>query len=134
MIAFNVMNSYRIASALTLTALLAACGSSVPLADTKPAATVPNVLNLAPAPAASLVTGNFYCELSNRVDVASSANGEVKLTWKGRSYPMTTVSTTTGAVRLEDKASGLVWIQIPAKSMLLNSKQGLQLANECKVR
>ncbi len=47
---------------------------------------------------------------------------------------MTTVSTTTGAVRLEDKASGLVWIQIPAKSMLLNSKQGLQLANECKVR
>ncbi|WP_246542233.1 hypothetical protein [Collimonas antrihumi] len=128
------MNSYRIASALTLTAVLAACGSSVPLADTKPAAAAPNVLNLAPAPAASLIAGNFYCELGNRVDVASSANGEVKLTWKGRAYTMTTVSTTTGAVRLEDKASGLVWIQIPAKSMLLNSKQGQQLANECKVR
>lgn len=134
MIAFKVMNSCRIASALTLTALLAACGSSVPLADTKSAATVPNVLNLAPAPAASLITGNFYCELGNRVDVASGANGAVKLTWKGRSYTMSTVSTTTGAVRLEDKASGLVWIQIPAKSMLLNSKQGQQLANECKVR
>lgn len=134
MIAFNVMNSYRIASALTITALLAACGSSVPLADSKPAATLPNALNLAPTPTASLVTGNFYCELSNRVDVANTSNGEVKLTWKGRSYPMTTVSTTTGAVRLEDKASGLVWIQIPAKSMLLNSRQGQQLANECKVR
>ena len=134
MIAFNVMNSYRIASALTLTALLAACGSSVPLADTKPTATGPNLLKLEPTPAANLVTGNFYCELGNRVAVASAANGEVKLTWKGRSYPMTTVSTTTGAVRLEDKASGLVWIQIPAKSMLLNSRQGLQLANECKVR
>jgi hypothetical protein len=134
MIVFNVMNSYRIASALTLTALLAACGSSVPLADTKPAATAPNLLKLEPAPAASLVAGNFYCELGNRVDLASAASGEVKLTWKGRGYPMTRVGTTTGAVRLEDKASGLVWIQIPAKSMLLNSKQGLQLANECKLR
>ncbi|HWW06657.1 hypothetical protein [Collimonas sp.] len=126
-------NFYRTAAALTLTALLAACGSSVPLEESKPQASSPNLLNLAPAPAATLLTGNFHCELSNRVDLASAGNGEVKLTWKGRSYPMTTVSTTTGAVRLEDKASGLVWIQIPAKSMLLNSKLGQQLANECKL-
>lgn len=133
MIAFNALNTYRIASALTLTALLAACGSSVPLTDTKPDPTLPNLLKLEPAPSASLLTGNFYCELGNRVDLAG-AGSDVKLTWKGRSYPMTTVSTTTGAVRLEDKASGLVWIQIPAKSMLLNSKLGQQLANECKLR
>jgi hypothetical protein len=133
MIVFNALNTYRIASALTLTALLAACGSSVPLADTKPDPTLPNLLKLEPTPSASLLTGNFYCELGNRVDLAG-AGSDVKLTWKGRSYPMTTVSTTTGAVRLEDKASGLVWIQIPAKSMLLNSKLGQQLANECKLR
>uniref|UniRef100_UPI001B8CBCC4 hypothetical protein n=1 Tax=Collimonas silvisoli TaxID=2825884 RepID=UPI001B8CBCC4 len=107
MIAFNALNSYRIAAALTLTALLAACGSSVPLEDSKPQASLPNLLKLEPAPAASLLTGNFYCELSNRVDLASTGKGEVKLTWKGRSYPMTMVSTTTGAVRLEDKSSGL---------------------------
>jgi len=94
---------------------------------------LPNLLKLEPAPSASLLTGNFYCELGNRVDLAG-AGSDVKLTWKGRSYPMSTVSTTTGAVRLEDKASGLVWIQIPAKSMLLNSKLGQQLANECKLR
>ncbi|AEK63356.1 hypothetical protein [Collimonas fungivorans] len=134
MIAFNALNTYRIASALTLTALLAACGSSVPLAETKPEPTLPNLLKLEPTPSASLLTGNFYCELGNRVDLAGGAGSEVKLNWKGRSYPMTTVSTTTGAVRLEDKASGLVWIQIPAKSMLLNSKLGQQLANECKLR
>ncbi|AMP06666.1 signal peptide domain protein [Collimonas pratensis] len=134
MIARNYLNC-RIASALTLTALLAACGSSVPLADTKPEPTLPNLLKLEPTPSAALLTGNFFCELGNRVDLASAAgDGSVKLTWKGRSYPMTTVSTTTGAVRLEDKASGLVWIQIPAKSMLLNSKLGQQLANECKLR
>lgn len=124
--------SYRIASTLTLTALLAACGSSVPLADTKPEPTVQNVLK--PAPAANLLTGAFNCELGNRVDLAAGTGSDVKLNWKGRSYTMTTVSTTTGAVRLEDKSSGLVWIQIPAKSMLLNAKLGQQLANECKLR
>ncbi|MEO6920873.1 MAG: hypothetical protein ABI171_17970 [Collimonas sp.] len=137
MIARNYLNyavKYRIASALTLTALLAACGSSVPLVETKPEPTLPNLLKLEPTPAATLLTGNFFCELGNKVDLASGTDGAVKLNWKGRSYPMTTVSTTTGAVRLEDKASGLVWIQIPAKSMLLNSKLGQQLANECKLR
>lgn len=126
----------RIASALILTALLAACGSTVPLTETKPEPVAPNLLNLAPtaAPGASLLSGNFYCEMGNRVDLVSDSGGDVKLTWKGRSYPMLAVTTTTGAVRLEDKASGLVWIQIPAKSMLLNSKLGQQLANECKLR
>ncbi len=131
MIVFNT----RIASALTLTTLLAACGSNVPLAETKPQPDLSNVLNLSPkpTPTASLLTGNFYCELGNRVDLASDSNGDVKLTWKGRVYSMTAVSTTTGAVRLEDQASGLVWIQIPAKSMLLNSQLGRQLANECRL-
>ncbi|AIY43208.1 putative signal peptide protein [Collimonas arenae] len=127
-------NYLHIASALTLTALLAACGSSVPLVDTKPEPTLPNLLKLEPTPAANLLTGNFFCELGNKVSLASGTDGAVSLSWKGRSYPMTAVSTTTGAVRLEDKASGLVWIQIPAKSMLLNSKLGQQLANECKLR
>ena len=104
----------------------------MPLAETKPEPALPNLLK--PTPAANLLTGNFYCELGNRVDLANGTDGAVKLSWKGRSYPMTTVSTTTGAVRLEDQASGLVWIQIPAKSMLLNSKLGQQLANECKLR
>jgi len=37
-------------------------------------------------------------------------------------------------VRLENKGEGLVWIQIPSKSMLLNSKVGQQLANDCRTR
>ncbi|MFC5472570.1 hypothetical protein [Paraherbaspirillum soli] len=126
---------FRIASILTLTGLLAGCGSNVPLTETKPAEPVKTVdVAPAPAPAANLVTGNFYCEMGNRIALASDAGGAVKLTWKGRAYPMTAASTSTGAVRLEDKSSGLVWIQIPAKSMLLNTKSGQQLANECKLR
>jgi hypothetical protein len=45
---------------------------------------------------------------------------------------MTRVSTSTGADRFENRMHGLVWIGIPAKGMLLDSKKGLQLANECK--
>ena len=57
----------------------------------------------------------------------------IDLTWKGRVYAMLPVTTSTGALRFEDSSSGMVWIQIPTKSMLLNSKLGQQVANECKV-
>ena len=39
--------------------------------------------------------------------------------------------TTSGAVRLEDAKSGLLWIQIPAKSMLMNAKVGRRVVDAC---
>jgi len=47
-------------------------------------------------------------------------------------HSMHRVSTTTGAHRFENAKNGLVWIGIPAKGMLLDSKKGKQLANECR--
>ncbi|MDP5007567.1 MAG: hypothetical protein NWQ13_00845 [Glaciimonas sp.] len=44
---------------------------------------------------------------------------------------LTAVSTTTGANRYENKKYGLVWIGIPSKGMLLNSKLGKQISNDC---
>jgi len=121
-----------VASALAMTILLASCGSSAPRADSQAsAAKTPAVATLAKP--AMLVTGSFKCELGNKVDVESDAKNGAQLTWKGKKYAMTPVSTTTGAVRFENQSSGLVWIQIPAKSMLLNTRQGAQLANDCKV-
>ena len=38
-----------------------------------------------------------------------------------------------GALRYEDDASGLVWIVIVGKSMLLDTRQGKQLANDCTI-
>jgi len=117
-----------------MTGLLASCGSSAPLTESRtPAAGTP-VAGKPLTPAATLVTGKFNCELGNKVEVESDAKNGAQLTWKGTKYAMTPVSTTTGAVRFENQASGLVWIQIPAKSMLLNARQGAQLANECRVR
>lgn len=129
---FSVKFSVAV-SVVAVTALLAACGSSVPLNDTRsPAAELPGLGKMVAAPA--LATGHFNCELGNRVEIESDGSSGASMTWKGSKYAMVPVSTTTGAVRFENRASGMVWIQIPAKSMLLNTKQGAQLANECRVR
>lgn len=76
----------------------------------------------------------FDCELGNKLTVYGRAtdDAEIALQWNKRLHRMTRVSTSTGAHRFENAQSGLVWIGIPAKSMLLDSKKGKQLANECK--
>lgn len=76
----------------------------------------------------------FNCELGNKLIIYSQADDDqhIALRWKKRLHRMTRVSTTTGAHRFENAQVGLVWIGIPAKGMLLDSKKGRQLANECK--
>ncbi|HJV74218.1 MAG TPA: hypothetical protein VJ654_08365 [Noviherbaspirillum sp.] len=76
----------------------------------------------------------FDCELGNKLTIYSNTNDDqqIALQWNKRLHRMTRVSTTTGAHRFENAKDGLVWIGIPAKGMLLDSKKGKQLANECK--
>ena len=76
----------------------------------------------------------FDCELGNKLTLYSNAADEehMALRWQQRVHRMTRVSTSTGANRFENSRYGLVWIGIPAKGMLLDSKRGQQLANECK--
>jgi hypothetical protein len=47
-------------------------------------------------------------------------------------YPTTRVATDSGAIRLENKESGIVWLQMSNKSMLFNEKAGKRLANNCR--
>ena len=87
-----------------------------------------------PSWAAVPIGAFFDCELGAKLETRFKSNEAIDLVWKGKTYPMDRVATSSGAVRLEDKKSGLVWIQIPAKSMLMDAKAGRQLANECQVR
>jgi hypothetical protein len=41
------------------------------------------------------------------------------------------VETSTGAIRLEDRKAGAVWLQLANKSMLMNQKLGQRLADTC---
>jgi hypothetical protein len=79
-------------------------------------------------------TTDFDCELGNKVTIYNNAADEehIALRWKKRLHRLTRVGTTTGAQRYENKKYGLLWIGIPAKGMLLDSKANRQLANECK--
>jgi hypothetical protein len=47
-------------------------------------------------------------------------------------YKTKRIPTSSGAIRLEDKARSIVWLQMSNKSMLLNEKAGKRLANNCR--
>ena len=83
---------------------------------------------------AGLTATEYQCELGNSLTIHQSQidNSYIALYWKKHLHRMKRVETTTGANRFENKKHGLVWIDIPAKGMLLDSKKGQQLANECR--
>jgi len=78
--------------------------------------------------------GTLPCELGQTVVLLAEPGlaGHFNLTIGKAKYRLSPELTTTGAVRLEDKAAGIVWLQLANKSMLMNQKQGRRLADECK--
>lgn len=77
--------------------------------------------------------GKMPCELGAAVVVAHdpAAPGYFHLQGKGFRYRMKPVSTTSGAIRLEDAKAGTVWLQLANKSMLMDQNKGRRLADEC---
>lgn len=83
--------------------------------------------------ATRVLTGSAQCEFNQQVSVDPMADrpGHFKVGFNKVHYVMTPEETTTGAVRLEDKKAGVVWIQIPVKSMLMNNKIGQRMVDGC---
>ncbi len=107
--------------------------AAVPVAAA--AAQVPVQQAQAVAPEAGEVhTGRMVCELGNSVTVTADPQEPARfiVQMKKNTYLMTPVATTTGAVRLEDAQAGAMWMQLPHKSMLMNSKLGQRMADECQ--
>jgi len=104
----------------------------------KPAAAepvVPQALNATQLDIAKRVhTGKAACEFDQSVSVTPVTNhpGHFTLGFKNVNYTMVPEATTTGAVRLEDKKAGVVWLQIANKSMLMNTKIGQRLVDACQ--
>ena len=78
-------------------------------------------------------TGRQACEAGVGVTLTpdSKSAGYFNVNLKNRSYHMFPVVTTTGAIRLEDKKEGAVWLQMSNKSMMMNHKLGARLADDC---
>jgi len=83
--------------------------------------------------ASRVLTGRADCEYSQTVEVApvSERRGMFVVRFKGASYFMVPTETTTGAVKLTDAKAGVIWLQIPAKSMLLNERAGSRFVDRC---
>ncbi len=77
--------------------------------------------------------GQLPCELgaSVRLEADASQPGYFYLHGKGFRYRMHPVATSTGAIRLEDRKAGTVWLQLANKSMLMDQNKGRRLADEC---
>lgn len=77
--------------------------------------------------------GRLPCELGASVQIEHDPMqpGYFHVQGKGFRYRMHPVTTSTGAIRLEDKQAGAVWLQLANKSMLMDQKKGQRLADEC---
>ena len=56
----------------------------------------------------------------------------VTVHWANKNYNLPRESTTTGADRFHDAASGMDLVVIPTKAMLFSDKDSSRLADECK--
>ncbi len=128
-----------------LAACLALCGLATaavaatdppgkPAAAKKPAAAAPALSAGQISAADRVLTGKVKCEFDQSIDVApvSGKKGYFNVAFKGKTYTMVPEATTTGAVRLEDKKAGMMWLQIANKSMLMNTKAGQRMVDNCQ--
>jgi len=78
--------------------------------------------------------GRYRCELGQSVEVrtVSADQQTAVLKWRTRDYTLRAVDARSGALRYEDASSGLVWLVIHGKSMLLDTRQGQRLADACR--
>lgn len=80
-----------------------------------------------------VLTGQAQCEFNQTVSVIAVQDkpGHFHVTFNKSVYTMTPQETSTGAVRLEDRRNGVVWLQIPSKSMMMNQKIGRRMVDGC---
>ena len=95
--------------------------------------TVQRISDAQLAVADRVLTGDADCEFNQTVSIKPIAGqpAHFRLAFKKSVYTMVPEETTTGAVRLEDKKAGVVWLQIPVKSMLMNHKIGQRMVDAC---
>ena len=145
----NHLSHLALAAALTLglahghaSAQATAPAKPAPAKATKPAPAKKAAPAAAALPAASpeqiaaaerTYFGNYICELDQSIDVGMNPKtpGYVDVSFKKKTYTMTPVISSTGAVRLEEVKGGMLLIQIANKSMMMDSKAGQRVVDGC---
>jgi len=83
-----------------------------------------------------LSSGSYHCEHSVRVmverEIRDRVTHRISIGWNGNSYRLERDPSYSGLPRFEDSSSGLVWIDLPWKGLLLDGRSNRPLANECR--
>jgi hypothetical protein len=107
----------------------AAVSAAAPVVAAAPIVLSPEQLSIAQI----VYTGAIPCADGKNVNIAPDTNtqGMFTMQYAGSRHSLTPMPTQSGAVRLENKGSGMVFMQLANKSMLFNERQGKRLADEC---
>ncbi|MEY8689063.1 MAG: hypothetical protein AB9M53_04175 [Leptothrix sp. (in: b-proteobacteria)] len=106
---------------------------ALPLQAAPPKPTAASQAEAMRVAAAQVLTGVIVCDQNQRIVIqpAPQQPGLFQLLFEEERYLMTPVLSSSGAVRLEDKAHGLLWLQIGSKSMLMDERAHQRLADHC---
>ncbi|HOM15064.1 MAG TPA: hypothetical protein PLB41_17310 [Rubrivivax sp.] len=83
--------------------------------------------------AAATYYGPYDCEFKQTLSISKHpTDGYVVVTFATKAYTMKPVRSRTGAVRLEEVDQGpMLMVQIPAKSMLMDTVRGRRIVDAC---
>lgn len=86
--------------------------------------------------ASLVVSGTFNCFEGKTITLIPRTDyiGYIDVQFNGKSYVFLAVNSNTGAVRLENAASNLFWLQLPIKNMLFNSRTGSRVLDDCQLK
>jgi hypothetical protein len=114
---------------LTLLPLVTATALAAPDAPAETEALTPGQM----AAARQVLVGEADCDMKQRVSLRAIEGrpGFFELLYLKSRYVLAPEETRTGAVRLEDRKAGIVWLQIPSKSMLLDTAKGSRVVDGC---
>ena len=81
-----------------------------------------------------LASGAYRCEENQRIDVERDSRDarSITLNWQGHRHTLLRYDSNSGLPRYEDRENGLLWIDLPWKSVLMDVRNGRPLANGCK--
>ncbi|MCP5246961.1 MAG: hypothetical protein H6942_00200 [Candidatus Accumulibacter sp.] len=82
-----------------------------------------------------LASGVYRCESGRSVQIQRDARNTnlIEISWQGARRTLLRYDSTSGLPRYEDRQHGLLWIDLPWKSVLMDANSGRPLANECKL-
>ena len=83
--------------------------------------------------ASQTYVGPYDCEFKQALSIARHpTDGYVVVTFSSKAYTMKPVRSSTGAVRLEEVGNGpMLMVQIPTKSMLMDTARGRRIVDAC---